>query len=295
MKRYVFLSISILATFLAGLSTASSAQTLQVSGASRIDIAYSEPTSSALRPAYDRLRKRRVLEQMQQFLSPLRLPRRLEIRTEQCDAPSHPYKSGGAVLICYEHVEKVRQLASKQPSQSAARREGMIVGAFVQGMLHNVAHAIFDTLELPVWGRANDAADQLAAFMMLQFGEDVALTTILGTARFFAATERNWAGEDFADTASPEAQRAYNFLCIAFGSDPEAFKFLVEEKLLPLRRAQRCPGEHGELQFAFMNQIIPHVDREQIGKIQGMQILRPDEIERPAQQTKRGQARTTSR
>ena len=116
----------------------------------------------------------------------------------------------------------------------------MIVGAFVQAVLHEVALATFDILEMPVWGREADAADKLAGFIMVQFGKDVALKIMIGAAWFFDASDRTWSKSDIASEQSPEAQRFFNYLCIAFGSDPTSFKFLIDQNLLPVRRAQRC-------------------------------------------------------
>ena len=39
---------------------------------SQVETAYVEPKDPAFRPIYDRLKKRQVLEQLQQFLAPLR-------------------------------------------------------------------------------------------------------------------------------------------------------------------------------------------------------------------------------
>jgi hypothetical protein len=50
-----------------------------------IEIEYVEPAKAHLRPVYQRLKDRKVLEQLKEFLSPLRLPVTLFIRTLQCD------------------------------------------------------------------------------------------------------------------------------------------------------------------------------------------------------------------
>src|SRR5712691_11942800 len=63
----------------------------------QIEIAYVEPRSAAYRPIYERLKKRQVLEELRAFLAPLRLPRKVLAKMEQCNQPSHPYEPGGAV------------------------------------------------------------------------------------------------------------------------------------------------------------------------------------------------------
>src|SRR5262249_17266133 len=128
-----------------------------------------------------------------------------------------------------------------------------------------VAEAIFDILQVPVWGRSQDAADRLAAFLMLQFGEEAARKTIGGTATFFALSNRTWTGSAFASVASPEAQRYFNFLCIAYAGAPKSFDYLVQAEkgksaLLPEDRARRCAGEYAQVRKAFNLRIMPYVD-----------------------------------
>jgi hypothetical protein len=166
----------------------------------QIDIAYVPPTSPNFRPIYERMKNRQVLEEFRQFVTPLRLPRRLTIKIEQCNAPSRPYTPGGAVTLCYEFIDQIERLVPNNNN-----RESTLVGTFVQVMLHEFALAVFDQLQVPVWGRIEDAADSLAGFMMLQFGEDVAYQTVVGTAIFFELTNRTWTGSDFAAVNAPEA------------------------------------------------------------------------------------------
>jgi hypothetical protein len=246
-------------------------------GNSQVDIAYAEPQDPQFRPIRERLMRRQVLEQLRLFLSPLRLPRKLLVQTGQCNAERRPYQPGGPVTICYEYIAKVDRTAPREPSPGGLPRETMIVGAFIQAVLHEVAIATFDILEIPVWGRETDAADKLAGFIMVQFGKDVALKIMIGAAWFFDASERQWNQSDFASEQSPEAQRFFNYLCIAFGSDPASFKFLISQNLLPVRRAQRCTNEFFALRLAFRKTILPHVDQQLLKRVQSATWLMLDE------------------
>ncbi len=246
-------------------------------GNSQVEILYAEPQNPAYAPIRERLMRRQVLEQLRFFLSPLRLPRPLQVRIDQCNAPKRPYQPGGQVVICYEYVARVDQMAPKEVPPGGLPRESMIVGAFVQTTLNEVAQGVFDILEIPLWGREEDAADKLAAFIMLQFGKEVALKVLIGAAWFFEVSDRTWTGSDFASVHSPEAQRFYNYLCIAYGYDPATFKFLVDQNILPQRRAQRCGGEYYDLRFAFAKEILPHVDMDLLKKVQGATWLMLDE------------------
>jgi len=232
----------------------------------RIKISYEEPTNAQLRPVYDRLKQRAVLEELQAFLAPLRLPRELTVKTAQCGAPSVRFRPQGAAVVCYEMVQAIEELAAKHATD-ADFRQAVISGAFIETVLHETARALFDILEVPIWGREQDAADRLAALIMVQFGEDVAQVTILGTANLFMWSEKKWTGSDFSDVASPQAQRFFNYVCIAYAAAPLQFGDLVKKGILPKRRAERCEGEYEQIRKAFNLRIMPYVDPEALIRI----------------------------
>ena len=137
----------------------------------KIAIAYVPPTKAELVPLYERLKARKVLESVQRFLAPLILPRDIEVRFDQCDSASLLYKPGEPATICYEYVEQIERMAPKSETvelaQGPVTREQAIVGPVVQAVLHQAALATFDALNIPVWGRPEDAADRVAAYVML--------------------------------------------------------------------------------------------------------------------------------
>jgi Putative metallopeptidase len=242
-----------------------------------VEIVYKEPRTAALKPIAERVKQRRVLEQLRVFLAPLRLPRKLTINVDECSAPMREYTPQGPVVICYEVIDQIEKVAAKA---DPVVRDRVLIGAFVQAAFHETAHAVFDILQVPVWGRANDAADRLAAFIMVNFGEDVAMQTILGTATFFRLSGRTWTGSEFAEVSSPEAQRFFNYLCIALGGAPKSFDFLVnpkdnEEQLLPDRRAERCKAEFEQVRMAFNLRIMPYVDPDILVKVRAIQWFVP--------------------
>ena len=133
-------------------------------------------------------------------------------------------------------------------------------------MFHETAYALFDLFDVPIWGRIDDAADRLTAFVMMQFGEDNARTTILGSALFFNWSAHTWTGKDFASTEAPEAQRFYNFLCIAYGGDPIAFDNLKTNGALPEYRSAQCAKEYQQVRKAFDLRLMPFIDPDLLVK-----------------------------
>jgi hypothetical protein len=281
----------------------------------QVEVEYLEPKASSgatseFADIYLWLRTRRPLHEMQQFLAPLRLPQKLKIQVDQCGADRRPYVPGGPVTICYELISKIQKIANRFREQD---RQGIVTGTFVQVALHEVTYGIFDQLQVPVWGREEDAADKLAAFILMQFGDDIARTAITGTIDFFkeslrADPKRVWTGSAFADIASPEPQRFYNFLCIAYGKDPIGFDWLVEpgtnrDPLLPWSRAglwtirdaddldpttkeprrkvmrsYNCQREYEQVRNAFNLRIMPFVDPDLLLKIKAQAWFMPSEL-----------------
>lgn len=232
----------------------------------KVELVYGEPANAAFNPIRERLLATKALEQLSSLLGPLDLPRPLKVQVLQCDQPIRAY-ADAVVTICYEQIAKIEEIALGAPRNNLATPAQMAVAAFVQVLLHETAHALIDVYKLPVWGRKNDAADRLAALMMLQFGPQIALKVVYGAAAFFEASERTWTGSEFASASSPEAQRYYNYLCMAYGWNPDTFRGAVAQGLLPEQRSYRCPTEYQQAFAAFVTTIMPHVSQAKLGQV----------------------------
>ena len=240
----------------------------------QVEPRYVPPTAANLKPIYDRLRNRKVLEQFSQFLLPLKLPKKLIVQFDQCGAPTRLYKAGEPATVCYEQIDQIEKIAAKTSGET---REMVLAGTVVQALFHETANAVFDILQVPVWGRREDAADRLAGFLMVGVGSDYAYHLIIGTATFFQASNSTWNGSQFADVNSPAAQRFFNYLCMAVGSDPVRFGYLTEtddkkkDPIIPKARAQRCADEYTQVRSAFNLRIMPYVDPELLIKLRATQ------------------------
>jgi Putative metallopeptidase len=239
---------------------------------------------------YEWLRIRRPLDEIQKFLAPLRLPRSIKIEVDTCGAERRPYvaanpvtgAAASPVTICYELIDKIENIAAGVKGNDPLKQM-VIVGTFTQAVLHELAYAVFDVLQVPVWGREDDAADRLAAFVLLQFSGEIAHATMVGSAEFFLLSLRTWTGSAFADTTSPEGQRFYNFLCIAYGGDSNDFGGWTEapegqDPLLPDRRARQCSHEYHQVRAAFNLRIMPYIDPDLLLQIKAAQWFHPGEL-----------------
>jgi hypothetical protein len=286
-----FISIAALAT-LAAWPAASMAQGLPLPTNPNIMIDYIEPRApddpqdknyakdmaayQRQMKIYQRLKQRQVLEELSAFLSPLKLPRTLRVRTKSCGVVNAFYEPNEwTVNMCYEWIDATEQMAPQATSPDGFTRQEVIVGGFVGVILHELGHAVSDMYELPVLGREEDSADQISGFVMQQFGKDVARTAIKGMA-FVWLTYARQGNPAYWDVHSTPGQRFYNFLCIGYGGDPATFKDQVD-KWLSKDRVESCPHEYQQVKNAFVKTILPHIDQELMKKVQAAKWLRPDD------------------
>jgi len=118
----------------------------------------------------------------------------------------------------------------------------------VSTFYHELAHALIHTMELPVYGQEEDAADVFSVVVIERLFDDAAALNInSGGAMGFKvdADRRMGRGREWnwADGHGPDMQRYYNIVCLTYGKAPEKRKSFVEEMGLPESRAEVCNAE----------------------------------------------------
>jgi len=244
---------------------------------SKIEFAYFPPKSEKFLPVLDRLKQHKVLEQLSQFLSPLKLPHKFYLVTNECGKINAFYSSDvRAIILCYEFIDFIERIAPKPNDPPGEfNRDEVLIGATAGVMLHEGGHAVFDMLEVPLFGREEDAADAMASFIALQFNKDVARTVVRGFAYVWKTfgNPKEWG--DYSDEHGTSGQRFYNVLCLAYGGDPATFKEFVDKGWLPKERAEGCASEYQQTRFAFTKTILPFVDLDLLKKVQAKDWLKP--------------------
>jgi hypothetical protein len=223
-----------------------------------------------------RLIKRQLLEEFSQFLAPLKLPITLRLVTRECGVVNAFYDPRSSrVVLCYERFANAEDVAPKQTTPQGITREDAIVGSIVGVMLHEAGHAVSNLLRLPVLGREEDTADQIAGFVSLQFGRDVARTLIKGEAYSWHVRQGS---SRFWGVHSTGLQRRHMYLCLAYGKDPDGFSdFVTKFGWLPHERAANCANEYRQVEHAFRTTILPHLDMDVLKQVRERKWLRPDD------------------
>jgi|tagenome__1003787_1003787.scaffolds.fasta_scaffold20818151_2 Putative metallopeptidase len=230
----------------------------------RISVSYVLPKDPAHQPIYNQLKDARFLERVQEFLSPVRLPRTLLVKTESCDGDANAWYDGEAITLCYDYVDQIWKSVPAETTADGVAPIDALVGPILDTCLHEFAHALFDILKIPVFGREEDAADQFAAYVTLQLGKEEARRRIAGTAYAYSVEVQATTGpltvRQFANEHGTPAQRMFNLLCIAYGADPNLFGDFVTKGQLPQERAEGCADEYKQTAHAFETLIRPHID-----------------------------------
>ena len=241
----------------------------------RIRIEYALPESGNYQNLSDRLKSNRTLEKMQEMFGSFRLPNDLSLVAKECGMANAWYQRP-TVTICYEYVDDIDKGVRKETRDGITHSDG-VLGQFIYTVAHEMGHALFDTLNVPLLGRPEDAADEFATYMMLSFGKQDARRLIHGAAYGYKDYLRNPKVtvplHAFSDAHGAPMQRFYNLLCIAYGADQETFGDLADHQHLtetralfqghlPEGRARGCRIEFGELNFAFQHLIKPHMDQQ---------------------------------
>ena len=230
----------------------------------RIRIAYEPPSNPAHQRIYDAMRERKVLGQFQKFFSMLRLPRELLIKFAGCDGSVNAAydPESASITFCYENLDYIERSASEIAGRRGTTADEVVRSTVIAIFLHETAHALFDLLNLPVLGREEDAADQVATYALLNLDRSGAKKIILDV---LSGMERTAQSETptrdyYADVHSLTAQRLFNVMCLAYGSDQELFAELADKNYLPKERAEGCWAEYEQVAHAVSTLIRPHID-----------------------------------
>jgi hypothetical protein len=255
------------------LITAMAMPAFAASKTNRVSIRYVPPKNPAHQEIYTDLKQRGALEKLQKLLSPFRLPRTLRISLTGCDGEADAFYEDAAITICYEYIDELIKNMPQDPLPGGIAPIDTVIGPLFEVSLHEFAHALFDMLELPVFGREEDAADQVAAYSLLQFGESEARRLIIGTAYAYHMDEKKIdqcrSMEDYAGEHGTPAQRFFNVLCIAYGADKKLFGDIVSKGYLPKSRAEYCEEEYEQVQDAVDLLIVPHIDLDLADELMG--------------------------
>ncbi len=111
-------------------------------------------------------------------------------------------------------------------------------------LYHEMAHLLIDKLALPVLGKEEDAADNIATWVLLEKKTPEANQTLEDAARGWVLTGRSYGDyfgdDDYASGYSPDRHRAMQIVCLMVGADGSAFRRVANAYDIPSERQHTC-------------------------------------------------------
>ncbi|KMO82145.1 hypothetical protein BST22_27660 [Mycolicibacterium chubuense] len=226
-------------------------------------VSYEDATTPDAMAGRDLLQNNQVLEDMADDVNQtLALPYDVSLLGVQCDEANAFWDpTAKTVTICYEDAANSERIFTEagdpDPAASAINAEWAT-------FFHEVGHMAVTLYDLPVTGREEDVADQLAAYILLTPGDDgkadpESVQSVKDFARVFNASgNADVTDDDMADVHSLDKQRVYNLECWIYGSDPEANGDMVGDGQLPEDRADGCADEWAQLDKAWSTLLDPY-------------------------------------
>ena len=139
-----------------------------------------------------------------------------------------------------------------EAQQTDAERQARVIEFAANNSLfvlyHEMAHLLVHQLGLPVLGREEDAADNMASWTLLHQGTPAAEKVLADAARGWLLSGLVYGAElddtDFYDNHSLDRQRAFQIVCLMVGSDAQAFGPIANAYAIDPGRQDTCPDDY---------------------------------------------------
>jgi len=236
-------------------------------------VSKAEPDLKKLEDAQAWLEERQFLQRFAQFISPVKFDKPLLLKTQTCDVVNAYYDYKSTITFCYEILPFFQSAAVKYGKPAATApgditTEDILIGGMGFTMLHELGHAVFDLFNVPLFGRNEDGADQVAAYVALQLSPELALKMVKGGAVFLRrAQEDPKAFVDYVDNHGSSSQRFANIFCMAYGFDKAGYAFVAEQGLVPPERLGNCAAEYKQAENAFAKTLLPRLDKTKMAAV----------------------------
>lgn len=139
-------------------------------------------------------------------------------------------------------------------------------------LYHELGHMLSDQLQLPILGKEEDAADNIATYMLLLEESDEADEALADAAYGWLLADLNAGDEielaEFADEHSLNLQRAFSIVCLMVGNDPEGFAEIADQYEIEPERRESCAFDYGKVEYSVSAVLQPH-----LGESAGIEVV----------------------
>lgn len=172
------------------------------------------------------------------------------VSIQPCGTVNAQWDRQATITICTELLNQAESRAA-DAVRNGIPRETAFASAAGQSLfvfLHETAHALIQRHQLPFTGRNEDAADQFAAWMLIQMNPEqlyIGATNSLAERKQFIGQFRS--NSSMSDEHGLTLQRRVQLVCWGYGKDPQTFARLAAHIDMTQHRLMRCKSEYDDL------------------------------------------------
>lgn len=183
-------------------------------------------------------------------------PRAMPVKLEECGAVNAFYSPDAhSIRICHEFFDDLIKLFTDagmdQKKVNALARETTLFAFF-----HEFGHALVGEFRLPITGRGEDAADELATLMLSRSPKGT--MAALAAAVWFETNAAKKHRSNFTDEHELDQQRVASIACLLYGSDNTKFQPFVTGLKMTKDRLIKCNRDYAARKTAWHTLLQPH-------------------------------------
>jgi len=191
----------------------------------------------------------------------LLFPRPLPIRFQDCGQVNAFYSPADHdIKICHELFDGMRALF-KTAGIDDKRGEELTLSTVVFAFFHEFGHAVVGEFGLPITGKGEDAADELAILVLVGQGKDGQRVALDATEWFDLMAKQGAkavTNRTFFDEHSYDEARVGNILCMLYGADKVTYADLMKKRGMPARRLAFCLKDYPDRRIAWDKLLGPY-------------------------------------
>lgn len=188
----------------------------------------------------------------------IKLPRALPITFKECGMANAFYAFDGTITICHEYFD-FRFGLFKAAGMDDAKARDHTEGALLFSFMHEFGHALHHELKLPITGRGEDAADEIAAIYLSRFGAAGREIAKMAARAHYLTAKQPAHKDAYYDEHSFSMQRVHAILCLLYGADKAGYEPLLKALDVPAVRMAKCTREYGEKVKAWDTLLRPYM------------------------------------
>jgi hypothetical protein len=223
----------------------------------RMSIVFTPPTKPGVKGAPKEFAQ--ALAKLVAMLdSQFRMPRPVPVLLKECGMANAFYSfKDHSITLCHEYFD-FRYNLFRKAGMDEGKSTMHSLGAMVFSFMHEFGHALHHELKLPITGRGEDAADEIAAIWLGRLGGKGRQIAMLAARAHYENAKLPQHKDAYWDEHSLSMQRVAAILCLLYGADKATYKPLLEALKVPPQRMAKCTREYGEKLVAWDKLLAPY-------------------------------------